>query len=114
MAEALPYATAGVRINVFFDHIMDHLRNHRVSAGSILGHVLAHEIGHVLLRVNAHGDTGLMKPGWTPIEYNSMAVTKLGFTTGESRMIRSNLRTPSQADRQPSFASDAAPESGQP
>ena len=54
----------GVRINVFFDHVMEHLRNHPPPPAHP-GHVLAHEIGHVLLRVNAHGDTGLMKPGWT-------------------------------------------------
>jgi len=53
--------------------------------------VLAHEIGHVLLRVNSHADTGLMKAHWTHRDYSSMALKNLEFTPGDADFIRLNL-----------------------
>jgi hypothetical protein len=93
LAEALPFARYGIRVNVFYDRVQTVMGKHRRLAGpAILGHVLAHEIGHVLLGTNTHEGTGLMRASWTDAEFARMAYVNMLFDRADIRRIQECLR----------------------
>jgi len=107
LASALPFGRSGVRITVFYDRV--ELHPETVSTPIMLGHTLAHEIGHVLLRNNAHTNTGLMRPWWGPDDFHAMFAGELHFLPSHALQMRWNLaeacagsdREVTAANRQP-------------
>jgi hypothetical protein len=91
MAESLPFANSGIRITVFYDRLAKVVPRRLIWAAQILGHVLAHEIGHMLIRVNSHTETGLMKARWNREDYLTMGVEIMGFTPKDTTFIQANL-----------------------
>jgi len=57
----------------------------------VLGAAIAHEVGHLLLPVNAHSKTGIMRPSFTQADFRSAAAGQLLFTDEQSLQIRSRL-----------------------
>jgi hypothetical protein len=49
---------------VFTPVVFDRSLKANVRFSTIVGRVAAHEIGHLLLGVNSHSPSGLMRPGW--------------------------------------------------
>jgi hypothetical protein len=92
LAEAAPFAASGIRITVFFDRVLRVFDSHYAPDGFILGHVLAHEIGHVLLKMENHSQTGLMKARWTQNDFQQMRWKKLDFTPDAVVVIQQNLK----------------------
>ena len=59
-----------------------------VSTGQILGHAMAHEIGHLVMGVNSHSTSGLMRAGWKANELRAMAERHLLFSKQEGERMR--------------------------
>ena len=72
-ATAYPFSRNPQRITVYRDRVQAVISGRELSAAFILGHILAHEIGYVLLRTDAHADTGLMKARWTNGTFGDVA-----------------------------------------
>jgi hypothetical protein len=89
---ALPCAKSGVQATVYADRVETVSRTTFAVFYRVLGHALAHEIGHVLLRSDAHEDSGLMKGVWAKSDWQRAAVSIEPFTPGESRIISEQLR----------------------
>jgi hypothetical protein len=56
-----PATGTGTLATVFVDRVEAISDQGKADAWSMVGRVMAHEIGHLLLRTNAHTDTGLMR-----------------------------------------------------
>jgi hypothetical protein len=54
----------GVLATIYVDRIEAIAATAKVDGLSIVGRVMAHEIGHLLLGVNSHAETGLMRHIW--------------------------------------------------
>ncbi|HLK19726.1 MAG TPA: hypothetical protein VKT81_12260 [Bryobacteraceae bacterium] len=91
LAFALPFARNGVRITVFYDRLEPIFAEHMEYADSILGHVLAHEIAHVLERVDAHGESGLMRARWDARDFTSMKFNTFHFAPEDAQTIRESV-----------------------
>jgi hypothetical protein len=91
LAEARPFAKCGIRITVFINRVSRLFETRLAPDSSILGHVLAHEIGHVLLKLETHSETGLMKARWTDHELVQMRSKIFAFTPAAIQMIQANL-----------------------
>ena len=89
--EAFPFAKCGVLITVFFDRVSRLFEARLAPDSYILGHVLAHEIGHVLLKLESHAGTGLMKAHWTNHDFMDMRSKFFTFTPQSIALIQSNL-----------------------
>jgi hypothetical protein len=50
---------------VFSDRIDAAAARVEIDAGTLLGLVMAHEVGHLLLGIDYHGATGVMRADWT-------------------------------------------------
>jgi hypothetical protein len=94
LAYALPYATSGTTIHVFYDRV---LRDHRDLTAQVLGHVIAHEIGHVLEGIARHSPGGLMKAHWDASDFASMRKHLLSFAAEDVELMRLRLPRPSAA-----------------
>jgi hypothetical protein len=76
-----------------FDDYMVQLRDETgASLPVILGSVLAHELGHLLLGLNSHSATGIMRAAWGPEELHSAAMGRMGFTASQVRTIQERYR----------------------
>lgn len=91
LAEAHPFANCGIRITVFINRVSRLFEMRLAPDSSILGHVLAHELGHVLLRLENHSATGLMKARWTDHDFVQMRSKIFAFTPAAIAMIQANL-----------------------
>ncbi len=91
-----PYATMGINVRLFSDHIWEAATRHNRPYAMVLAYVMAHEIGHVLLRGfgYGHSPSGLMSSVWTGNEYGQMARGQMYFTDHEAEMMLANLRGP--------------------
>jgi len=56
-------AAAAHRAYVFYDRIVALGAISRPNLASTLGDVIAHELGHLMLPVNSHSSSGIMRPG---------------------------------------------------
>jgi len=90
-ATAYPFSKSPQRITVYCDRVQTMISGRELSARFILGHILAHEIGHVLLRTDAHADTGLMKAHWTNADVVAMSRAPAAIGRMHARMIQHNL-----------------------
>jgi hypothetical protein len=63
----------------------------------VLGAAITHEVGHLLLPMNAHSKTGIMRADWNEGDFRRAAVKQLLFTAEQGTQIR-NRMTNSQQD----------------
>jgi hypothetical protein len=57
----------------------------------LLAYAIVHELGHLILPVDAHSASGIMKPLWGVDEYKQMSLGLLSFTPQQAELIRSEL-----------------------
>ena len=84
---------------VFYEKVESLARNQRRAGadgrirwcgntGQILGHVIAHEIGHVLLNLETHSETGIMRGNWNIKNLQDACSGYLNFTAPQAEIIR--------------------------
>ena len=87
--DALGMAIAEARFAwIAFDKLGDSARRAQIQLGDALGYVIAHEIGHLLLSVNSHSGTGLMRKELDP---TLIALNRVRFSAEQGARIRSTL-----------------------
>jgi hypothetical protein len=57
----------------------------------ILGHAIAHEIGHLLLNLESHSATGIMRGDWNLNDLHGVASGFLLFTPQQAEVIRAEV-----------------------
>jgi hypothetical protein len=87
LAYAEPFAEGVQRITVLYDRVRFSAERRPGLEPRLLAHVMVHEIGHVLMRTDAHSDTGVMKAHWTADDYDQMVRVPLGFTAVERELL---------------------------
>jgi hypothetical protein len=80
-------------IVVLYNRLVNTVARRPQLLGRLLGHVLAHEIGHVLQQTNRHADSGVMKTGWSNVDYEAMARAPLAFTPFDIEDMQDGLAT---------------------
>lgn len=65
----------------------------RVSESQILGIAIAHELGHLLLNLQGHSATGIMRGGWSLTDLRNAAFRMLLFTPQQAEVLRANARS---------------------
>jgi hypothetical protein len=91
-AYALPYASDGVRVTVFYGELRKAFFDRPRLEPVMLAHVLVHEITHVLQGVAQHSSTGVMQARWNPTEYSGMENKPLEFAGYDAELIQRGLR----------------------
>ena len=87
--DALGMAIAEARFAwIAYDKLGDSTRQAHIDLGDALGYVIAHEIGHLLLPVNSHSATGLMRKDLDP---TLIALNRVHFSAEHGARIRSTL-----------------------
>jgi hypothetical protein len=61
------------------------------TTGQILGHAIAHEIGHLLLNLESHSATGIMRGDWDLNDLQGVASGFLLFTPQQAEVIRAEV-----------------------
>src|SRR5262249_17833758 len=59
-----------------------------LSSPQILGHAMAHEIGHLILGLNSHASSGLMRANWWAGDLRLPLRQGLFFTSDQAERIR--------------------------
>jgi hypothetical protein len=67
---------------------MDKKTDMIASKSKILGCAIAHELGHVLLNLEIHSATGIMRGGWDKKDLMDIAFGSLSFTSQQAEVIR--------------------------
>ena len=81
---------------VFYHRVEELARRRNLSAAESLGHAMAHEIGHLLLGVNSHSPSGLMRARWDRSDMLQAATGWLIFTDAEAERLRADVRVRQQ------------------
>jgi hypothetical protein len=55
--------------------------------------VMAHELGHLLLGINAHSSTGIMRPVWNDDDIVAASKGNLYFTQAQGQILRTRLES---------------------
>jgi hypothetical protein len=63
----------------------------QVTKALILGHAISHEIGHLLLNLEIHTATGIMRGNWTMNDLLDAASGRLVFSTQQDEVIRTEV-----------------------
>jgi hypothetical protein len=63
----------------------------QVTKALILGHAISHEIGHILLDLEIHTPTGIMRGNWTMNDLLDAASRRLVFSTQQAEVIRTEV-----------------------
>ena len=66
---------------------------HGMDRAALLGAAMAHEVGHLLLSINAHSKTGIMRADWNEEDFRRASVKQLFFTAEQGTQIRSRMAT---------------------
>jgi hypothetical protein len=64
---------------------------YHVTKPVILGMALAHEIGHLLLNLESHSPTGIMRANWSMDDLLEASYGNLAFTTQQAESIRGDV-----------------------
>jgi len=56
-----------------------------------LGYAIAHEIGHLLLNMEVHSESGIMKGHWSHRDLQEIASERLSFTPEQAEVIRAEV-----------------------
>jgi len=73
---------------------MDQFRLEQVPAiqrANLLGHLMAHEVGHLLLPVQSHSPSGIMRARWSRADLELAQQGRLRFTADQAESIRSKV-----------------------
>ena len=62
-----------------------------VATPQILGHAIAHELGHVLLNIETHSKTGIMRGDWNTKDMQDASSGFLIFTSQQAEIIRKEV-----------------------
>jgi hypothetical protein len=81
----------GCYSDVFFERVEELHERFHVNLGSLLGDVVAHEIAHLLLGMNAHADTGIMRPHWNERDLVNASKGHLVFTPAQGQAMREKV-----------------------
>jgi hypothetical protein len=66
-------------------------RYFQVTKALVLGHAIAHEIGHILLNLEIHTATGIMRGNWDMNDLLDAASGRLVFSTQQAEVIRTEV-----------------------
>jgi hypothetical protein len=91
-ADALPYASDGVRVTVFYAELRQALCARPRLESAVLAHVLVHEITHVLQGMARHSSTGVMRAHWNSTEYSDLEKRPMEFAGDDAELIQLGLR----------------------
>jgi hypothetical protein len=82
-------------VYVFYNRVealaMKYIADTHGDTAQILGHVIAHEIGHLLLKVQSHSATGIMRGGWDRWDLQNASYGYLHFTPQQAQVIREEV-----------------------
>lgn len=82
----------GFIANIFWDRIEGLTKWSQVSQSQVLGLVTVHELGHLLLGLNSHSPTGIMRANWNKEDLERASQGLLHFTPQQSEQIRAKVR----------------------
>ena len=77
---------------VFYPRIEEFCEDQGVPRPLLLGLAVAHELGHLLLGMNSHASSGLMRGRWVASDLCSTCRAKWVFTSEQSEMLRTEVR----------------------
>jgi hypothetical protein len=88
------------RMFVFYNRV-ENLAHSQVRAPSeggtpattaqVLGHAIAHELGHILLNIQSHSASGIMRGNWNAKDLQDICYGKFGFTSQQAEAIRAEV-----------------------
>ena len=81
----------GCYSDIYFSRVLLSNARSLLSRAEILGYVMAHEVGHLLLGLNSHSQTGVMRAHWQPDDLRRAAKGDLLFTAEQAVLMRSHL-----------------------
>ena len=93
-------ADEGGRVAYVLYTRMDEFRLEQVPAihrANLLGYLMAHEVGHLLLPVQSHSPTGIMRAQWSRTDLELAQQGRLRFTRDQAQSIRSKVAIISRA-----------------
>jgi hypothetical protein len=101
MKDAMGFApgteTARGRVAYILAYRVDEVAQaHGMDKAALPGAAIAHEIGHLLLPVNAHSKSGIMRADWNEGDFLRAAVKQLLFTAEQGTQIRSRMASTQQ------------------
>ena len=85
-----PESERGCLANVFYFRVQE-LGGGKTFPSDILSRGMAHEIGHLLLGLNAHSRSGIMRAKWHYTDLEPGHVPYLVFTPTEAQAIRAHV-----------------------
>lgn len=74
--------------------LMEYFRgtvSHPASISQILGYVIAHEVGHVLLDLQSHSPTGIMRANWNIKDLQDAVYGSLLFTPAQAKAMQTEV-----------------------
>ena len=81
----------GQYADVYVDRVNQLHRDWNVSLANVLAHIMAHEIGHLLLGLNSHSSSGIMRGVWEADELKAAERGRLLFSREQSKSIQDRL-----------------------
>ena len=73
------------------NQIIAGFRYFQVTKALVLGHAIAHEIGHILLNLDIHTPTGIMRGNWTMNDLLDAASGRLVFSAQQAEVIQTEV-----------------------
>jgi hypothetical protein len=92
VAYVIKHTDRGWLATVFSDRIDAAASRAGIDPGMLLGFVMAHEVGHLLLGVDYHGDSGIMRAEWPDAILDRRDAWQ--FSSIEAARIRQAVSTP--------------------
>ena len=81
----------GQLTDIYYDRVNELHRDWNVSLANVLAHVMAHEVGHLLLGLNSHSLSGIMRGFWESEELKAVERGRLLFSSEQSKLMRERL-----------------------
>jgi hypothetical protein len=81
----------GCHADVFYAGLADVEESERPDSATLLGIVMAHELGHLLLGINSHSSTGIMRPDWNDADFIAASKGNLYFSEAQGQILRARL-----------------------
>ena len=85
------YPQSKLLASVFYHRIASLAVELECSRGVILGYALAHEVGHLLLGVNSHSPTGIMRVNWAEKELRLASTGWFGFFPQQAAKMHADV-----------------------
>lgn len=86
-----PERRTAVMATMFNDRIITVARRAGLDYSAVLGRAMAHEVGHLLLMVDGHGSSGLMRAVWTDAELIRGRRDDWTFSPRERRLLQASF-----------------------